>query len=328
MSSKRKKKKSGWLYHWRKRLRKRTRRPRHLLIYGLARLVFALINLLPIDTAIRLGGRLGSLSFWLMPHLRHLTRRNLERVLGSRLPAAERESIARRVFDNAGRGLVEMMTFHRWDKTRIQSRIHIEASKTLPDYQADHEAVMVIGAHTGAWEFPAAYASAMWNSRLVAVVRDLSNPYLEQWLRAWRGRAGLEILHRGQAGLTLFRKVKEGHVLCMLVDQFIDGPGVELPFMGLPAHTFLGPAIIAQRLKAKVIVVQMIRQHDGFTHVMKFDDLIVPDISGLAPGEQAVAIAGAMNDAMSAVIEREPAQWMWFHERWRRAKKKYRKSGA
>ncbi|GAB4324007.1 MAG: lipid A biosynthesis lauroyl acyltransferase [Candidatus Sumerlaeia bacterium] len=318
-------KKSRW-HRVRKWWRKRTRPLRHWGVYALARAAFWALNLLPVDTAAQVGELLGGAAYWVMPRLRGLALRNLELVGGARLTPRRRRKIARACFRNAGRGLAEMMTAHRWGRDGVLRRIQFKGPKTLADYQKEYGSVMVVGAHYGAWEFGCLYAYTAWGVPSVAVVRELNNPWLERWIRRWRAQFGMTVLHRGQAGLGLFRQVRQGRVLAMLVDQFIEGPGVQLPFLGRPAHTYLGPALIAQRFKGRILTGFVYRRADK-SLVFEVNDLTMPENCGDGePG--AIAIAAAMNDAISRIIERDPTQWMWFHDRWRPPKKKHRRAAT
>lgn len=316
MIAKRKKKKPLW-----RRIRKRTRPARHLFIYSLARGAGIIFNSLPIDFGIALGGRIGCVAYYLMWWLRRKAHENLKLIYGNHYDEKKRRQIARDVFINAGRGIVEALTLQRWSRDRLLERIEFKGDERLYKQREKGEAVVVITAHIGNWEMAAFYSRNVWQVESVAVAREMSNPYFDRWILNWRKSFGMEILQRGQAGIELFRKARQGKNILMLVDQNIDGAGVDLPFLGRPAHTFLGPAIIVQRLNARLLSAFFCRKPGG-KYVFELNEIDLSHLKGLSKEEQVEGIARVMNDACSACIDKYPEQWMWFHDRWRKHKVK------
>jgi KDO2-lipid IV(A) lauroyltransferase len=80
------------------------------------------------------------------------------------------------------------------------------------------------------------------------------------------------------------------------------------------AHTPPGAAILALRTKAPVVSVFIHRRPEG-GHTIVFDAIPIEHSSGAG---RVLALTAQFTAAIEAAIRRSPAEWVWWHERWRR----------
>ena len=104
-------------------------------------------------------------------------------------------------------------------------------------------------------------------------------------------------------------------IVAILIDQDSRGAGVFVPFFGRPAHTPPGAAVLALRTRAPVVTVFIERRPRGRA----------PDHASSACRSRRRAGRGQITEltarftaAIEAAIRRAPAEWVWWHERWRR----------
>jgi KDO2-lipid IV(A) lauroyltransferase len=113
----------------------------------------------------------------------------------------------------------------------------------------------------------------------------------------------------------------------VLLDQDTGGPAAFAEFFGQPARTPTTPFLIARKWGAE-IVPMLIRLEDDRTHrAVVHPALPCPrkavDHSPLPSEREAEAEGFVLQDvrAWHRILEREiaarPAQWVWFHRRWK-----------
>jgi KDO2-lipid IV(A) lauroyltransferase len=100
----------------------------------------------------------------------------------------------------------------------------------------------------------------------------------------------------------------------MLIDQDTRGAGVFVPFFGRLAHTPPGAAILALRTRAPLLSVFIERRPEG-GHRIRFTPVAV---GGSRTHGAVIALTARLTAAIEAQIRRAPAEWVWWHRRWRR----------
>ena len=98
-----------------------------------------------------------------------------------------------------------------------------------------------------------------------------------------------------------------------LIDQDTHGAGVFVPFFGRPAHTPPGAALLALRGRVPVITA-FIQRRPGGGHLVRM--AAVPLGEGNGRG-RVTELTARFTAAIEAQIRRAPAEWVWWHERWR-----------
>jgi len=125
-----------------------------------------------------------------------------------------------------------------------------------------------------------------------------------------RGGRGVRVVWRGAPGAAaaLLRTLRGNGVLGMPMDLASRVPSIEAPFLGAPAPTPIGPARLALRTGAAVVV--------GTVAPGPCVTVTAIDTADLEPdeaGERALTIR--INDELSRRIRAMPAHWVWMHPR-------------
>jgi KDO2-lipid IV(A) lauroyltransferase len=118
----------------------------------------------------------------------------------------------------------------------------------------------------------------------------------------------------------MIRCFKRNEILGILIDQDTSVQGVFVPFFGRPAFTPRAAADLALRFRAPVVVGTCRRRgpRAGDGHEISAVEVACdPD----APDREAEAIrlTAACTAVLEAAIRRNPAEWVWMHERWKTA---------
>lgn len=173
-------------------------------------------------------------------------------------------------------------------------------------------AVLVTG-HLGNWEVGGA-AMAARGIPIDAVARRQANPYFDRLVNDARARLGIRVIPRHGATKATLRALKEGRVVALVADQDARAAGVFVPFLGRPASTPRGPAVLALRTSAPLFMATMVRDPDGGYRV-RIEPIPVPtdgDFEG-----RVRRITAAFTRSLEAAVREHPSQYFWHHRRWK-----------
>ena len=175
--------------------------------------------------------------------------------------------------------------------------------------------VVLVTGHFGNWEIGGA-ALAARGIPLDVVVQRQANRRFDALINDARRRLGMRVIYRGRATRDALRALREGRAVAFVADQDARGAGLFVPFMGRPASTFRGPAILALRSGAPVFMGTAVRGPDG-----RYDVRLrpIPLPAEGDPEERAAALTAAHVRALEEEIRSRPEQYFWHHRRWKTA---------
>jgi KDO2-lipid IV(A) lauroyltransferase len=277
------------------------------------RALAAAVARLPFRWLRGLGAALGFLAGSVL----RIRRRQVEASL-QRAGIAPSSAVARGMYASLGTGIFELL----WLAGRPPSALAGWCTMDPACAAALHRAaalgrgVVVATAHTGNWDL-AACAAAQWiagegsAARLHVVTKRLSWRALDRYWQRLRAERG--VILADALGAATHRA---GDFTGLMVDQVPErASGVAtIPFLGAPALHDLGPALLAARSRAPVVVVLGRREPDG-RHRLELALTIDPEeLRGRGAIEAATAKIAA---ALEAFVRAHPEQWLWLHRRWK-----------
>jgi KDO2-lipid IV(A) lauroyltransferase len=294
----------------------RLKRLRRRLRAALLRAVFAVLGLLPLRPALALGRFLG----WLAFHLVRGERRRAEANLRLAYPGADDAFVTgtvRQMFVNLGEHAMETVCIRRVDR-RLPGWVRFEAADRaiLDRALAAGKGAIVLSGHVGNWELAARFL-AREGYEVVAIGRESHDPGLQRLIDDLRASGGVRILHRGHrlTPVKMLRQFQKGGSLFLLVDQDTDVPSVFVPFFGMPAKTPRAPADLCRRTGAALVAGFLHRDGPGKGHRLVFHELEVAHTDDAEA--DALATTTRINEVYEEEIRGAPAEWVWFHPRWR-----------
>ena len=291
---------------------------RDALVYRSARLLLALLRVLPRPLALRLLGGLGRTWARLGGPRSEVAAINL----AIAFPDADPQTRRRILIDSFARlaeSLVDLAYIDGLDDERSRRLVAIEGLEHLEGALAGGRGAIMLTAHFGSFElFQTACAARGIPASVVH--REQDNAGVERILSELRTGAGVEMLPRGSAARGVLRALRRNRVVGMTLDQ--DTPrdeGVFVPFFGRPACTRSAPARIAMKTAAPVVPGFLFRSADGLSHVVRFgaplEMIPAGDDADAAVIENLRRMSAAIEDAVRAA----PDHWYWVHRRWRTA---------
>ncbi len=254
---------------------------------------------------------LGTIASVVLPHERRVADENLRTVFPE-LDAQRRAEIIRATFRNLGDDLGDAA--HAMTSGTFEALPMADADlRTLQAARADGRGLLFVSAHLGPWERVAA-SIVKAGFPLTTIARESYDPRLTRIYDRLRGRHGVRSIYRGaaNAGLAMMRCLKRGELLGVVMDLNSRVPSIDAPFLGKIAQTAIGPARIALRASARVVVATAAPKSDG-SLAITVTPIETTDLSQGSDGER--TLTTRINDELSRRIRALPDRWVWMHPR-------------
>lgn len=292
---------------------------RYRLEYALLRLLIAFVRAMPIDTAARVSGRCWR---FIAPRLRRHKRALANLAIAyPEKSDAERDAIARDMWENLGRVMAETMQIDRLIKE--PNRIEYANLKVFLRYKGKLGPVIGASLHMGNWEL-AIWPLVVAGANPAAIYRTVKNPYVDAYLRHQRrdlypgGLLGKgKVDGNWEEGQKTARQitdyVRNGGRLGIVCDLY-DKNGLPVPFFGTPAKSVTIPAMIARRVGARIWLARCLRIGKASRFRIEIKELKVPRTANA--GDDVKWVTAAMQREFEAWIREAPEQWMWSNRRW------------
>jgi Kdo2-lipid IVA lauroyltransferase/acyltransferase len=279
-----------------------------IIIIQLSRFFFFL---LPLDFARGLGELLGVVCFYLLKRERDKIYNNLDLVYPGKYDPSAKKEFAMANFKNYGRGMAEFAKINIWPVSKSASLVkEVIGIEHFEKAFREKRGVVVVTAHLSNWELIPVYLSTK-GYKLGMVAKKIFDPSIDRIVNASRQKTGAKVFDRDKASRDLVKELRSGMILGILADQDTRVESRMVKFLGVDAKTPIAPASLAKRFKLPITTIFMVRREDGF---YKF---IINEPFEVTEKDSEEEIALRYNNAISAMIEQYPHQWVWVHERWK-----------
>ena len=230
-------------------------------------------------------------------------------------PLPVRRAMVAAMFKQLGRNAFEFLRLEGASRERILSRV--SRVEGMENFLAAHQrgrGVIVVTGHIGCWELLPAYFVALGYS-ITVVGRRMAIGKLNRRLVNVRRSLGVTSLDRDENPRPMFDALARGETLGVLIDQHTRVAGIWVPFFGRPAHTPTAVAKLALSTGAAIVPMGIFLERDG-RHVVRVNPEVKAGKTG-ARESDVRDITAAASLAVEDLIRLDPAQWVWFHRRWR-----------
>ena len=285
-------------------------------VYWGFRLSILLTRPLPLRTGYWFGERVALLCYWVIfPRHRKALNANLARVMQSD-DAAYVDAVARRSFRNFGKYVIDFVHFPAITRDEVQRRLRFDDWDALNEAADSGRGVIVATIHFGNWDLGAAALAA--NGYSVNAIAE-TFPYgpMNDLVQGSRAKLGMKVISAEHPGPTLFRLLRRGEILAMLVDVASDEFGVMVDFFGAPALVSSAAARIALRTNAWVVPAVVLRGPDDDLDIRPLLDTSLRDF--IPTGDETadvLALTTRIMQSMERTIRAYPDQWFIFRRIW------------
>ncbi len=299
------------------RLRRLFRRVKNAAVTDLARFGLWAVGRLSLEHALGLGEVVGTLLYRLLRRSRRLALEHLRAAFGDGLSAAARARLARASFINIARCFCELAKIDEI-RARRDEYFDLEGWNELQrQLLAEGKGAVIVTGHIGNWELLAAYFA--WKGETVAAIgRRIYAAGLNELLVDFRSRQGVETILRESPHATrqILRALKSKALLAMLIDQDTHTASVSVPFFGRLARTPAGAAALAIRRDLPAAVAFIQRRRQGGQRITISAPFVIARTGDTQTDIR--ALTRQFSAALQAQIRSNPAEWVWWHRRWRR----------
>lgn len=242
---------------------------------------------------------------------RRAARLNFERAVGSDPAFPPPDVLAESSLRNYGRMAMDFLVARTAPAEVLLAQVETQGEEyALEAIEGGQGAVLALP-HVGSWDMAALFAAAYGFPITVVTEGD----WATELVAGSRERPGVRLAPRGIALRELFRALRRNEAVVLLSD--IVRPGVqvvEVPFFNSPAPFPVGPARLAWRTGAPVLVVACVRLAPA-----RFRLVVGPPLRPDGAPDEASAcrdLTARIASGFEAVIRTHPDQWYPFHPVW------------
>ncbi len=288
------------------------------VLYFLARGIVASLQALPLAWVARLGRAGGRFAFWVDARHRRVALANLRMCFGHERSPAEIRALARENFRRIGESYACAIKTAAMSVEELRPHVEFVAPPRMrpePGNASPPNLIVAIG-HFGNFELYARFGQFAPGYQCATTYRGLRQPLLNELLQSLRTRSGcLFFERRFEAAALKATMNRRGIMLGLLADQ--RSGALQLPFLGRECSTSAAPAIFALRYHCELYTGICYRIGLARWRV-EADGPIPTHENGRARPTAGIMLD--VNRAFEAAVRRDPANWFWVHDRWKRAK--------
>lgn len=238
---------------------------------------------------------------------------NLKTVFNDPSENHDLEKMARNIFRNFAKYLVEFFRFSRIGPEYLEKCTRMEGLSYVDESLKRRKGVIVLSVHMGNWEL-GAFMLSMAGYPTNAVVLTHGNKSINDFFINQRYLGKVKSIEFGASLRGCYRCLKNNELLALLGDRDFSKTGIRVPFFDKVALMPKGPAVLSQRTGAAIVPAFTVRGPDD-SHALIFDKPILPDEFG--DGETAAAeIMKKYLAVVETYIKRYPGQWYIFRNLW------------
>jgi KDO2-lipid IV(A) lauroyltransferase len=285
-------------------------------VYWLFRLAILLTRPLPLRLGYWFGERVALICYWVIfPRHRKALNANLAHVLQSDDPRFV-DSVARRSFRNFGKYVIDFIHFPVMTREEVRERLRFDQWDELNAASDSGRGIIIATIHFGNWDLGAA-ALAAYGYPINAIAETFPYERMNELVQGSRAKLGMRVIGHDRLGPTVFRILRRGEMLAMLVDVTTGEAGIRVDFFGGDALVSPAAARIALRTNAWVVPAVVVRGPKDDLDIRPIIDTSLRDYAPSGDEDRDVAeLTRLIMRSMEHVIRQYPDQWFIFRRMW------------
>jgi len=291
------------------------KRIKYSSLYFFIRFLIFFSNLLPRKVWLAFCGWLGGIAYAFSPKPRERTIRHLGLALGKEMSPREIMNLSKQVFIMLGKNAGDIL--RSLNVRSLDDLNKFLVTHGIENYEKAHakgKGVMFLTSHLGAFDLQITnMALRGLNPNIVGTA--LKDERLNELLWQYRNAYGAVAIERGKESVRLFKALKSGGSIAILIDQDTKVKSRFVDFFGMKAATPIGATVLALRTGAAVVPTYVYLDKDGKQHMH-----ILPEIPLVFTGdEEKDLLINTQNftNFTEQIVREHPDQWVWMHERWK-----------
>lgn len=285
----------------------------HYLEYGLVRLLFWIFELISLKNGRRVAL---FLSFFIKNVLRYRRKtiiQNLTAVYGNHLPKPLPQ-LLNGIYRNFVFLWCEFLQLRKLHKDNLKEHFIVHGQEMIDAELAKGNGVIFLSGHYGNFEWLGQYF-AILGYPVNGIAKRQSNGFVNDFIERLRSTNGARVIYKKQAMQQGLERLKNGELFALVADQDARKRGVFVDFMGIPASTPVGPAVLQMRTGMPIYMIVSIRK--GYGRFEAYIERIYDGDAQQVNDKEIRNITAIHTSALEKWIYRFPEQWFWMHKRWK-----------
>ena len=260
-----------------------------------------------------IADRLAVIGYRCFRDFRHRSVANLQIALGDRVSAVAIDALAQRTLRNFFRCCAELLIAIESSDEEMRKQITFVGRENLDAALAKGNGVVGLSAHLGNF-FLIGSRLAVEGYATSVLVNQPRDGRFAKLVDAYRLRIRQQTIHarpRREALRELNEVLRKNQLAIVIVDEFRNGGGVEVPFFGGTVISRRGPATLALRTGAAIVPVYLIRQpDDGLKLIVEPELELDRSAKGITEVQENTA---RVTRWLERTVRDNPDQWNWMN---------------
>ena len=216
------------------------------------------------------------------------------------------------IFGNYGRIFAEYPFIKNFRNGKLEKYIQVEGKQYLDEIKSKNKKVVFISGHFNNFELMAMMIEK-YGIDLSAIYRPLNNIFLNKTMEKIRIKyICKKQIKKGRSGTReIIENLKKGSSIALMIDQRVR-EGSKVNFFGSLATTTTIPAQLVKKYKCDLVPIYIERRS-------KFHfKMYVSKPIKVGESKTTEEITQFLNTVLEQMIVKNPLQWIWTHDRWKK----------
>ena len=216
------------------------------------------------------------------------------------------------IFGNYGRIFAEYPFIKNFRNGKLEKYIQVEGKQYLDEIKSKNKKVVFISGHFNNFELMAMMIEK-YGIDLSAIYRPLNNIFLNKTMEKIRIKyICKKQIKKGRSGTReIIENLKKGSSIALMIDQRVR-EGSKVNFFGSLATTTTIPAQLVKKYKCDLVPIYIERRS-------KFHfKMYVSKPIKVGESKTIEEITQFLNTVLEQMIVKNPLQWIWTHDRWKK----------
>ncbi|MBF0408621.1 MAG: lysophospholipid acyltransferase family protein [Candidatus Riflebacteria bacterium] len=232
------------------------------------------------------------------------------------VPLSKATDIAGKAYFHFFNNCMTMISLSLGKPEALLSSIKITGFDYFKEAYSRNSGVIILSGHYGLWELIPHFFS-LNGYKMTSVVRRQSNQHVDIIMENMRKAHGASTTDSGFNMRQSLKDLRNGNLLGLMIDQNAGDKGIFIDFLGKPASTVPGPAILSEKTEAP-LVLAIVRpsQNALHKHEVEFFPPFYPE-NYFNSSNGRFELTARYSDLFCSIIKKNPEQWFWLHRRWK-----------
>ena len=280
-----------------------------MLAYLALRSVCLLLMLLPLRLAYFLARCIGWAAFHIFRFRRQVVMDNLAIAFGTEMEQNRLAALAARAYRHIAMTFIELLIAPKL-RSQVHHVLEPDHVELMQGLLRQGKGLVTVSGHLGNWELQGAAAATAIKDVLTVAAVQQSNPYIDRFITRRRNAMGMQVAGSKEAMRLLLRALKSKQAIGLVADQNAGRDAVFVDFFGKIAATHPGPAQLALKFGAPLLVCVLVRTGPAQFKMLARQVEIKDEDTVETLTRRHVKI-------LEAFIREYPEQYYWLHKRWK-----------